>query len=169
MDALDPTQAPGVGTPVYNGLTQREAFIICEEMHQANKLIAIDVVETNPLLDKRNMTGILASELILACTEGIATDGSRLLSKEEVKELLFDIGEAFIKPSVETGSGKGCSVIDIHNGIDSVSGETVDDLLKHIGNNYVVQERLVCHSSIQKIYSHSVNTFRVSCLEYLFR
>lgn len=52
-------------------------------------------------------------------------------------------------------------MIDIHNGIDSVSGETVDDLLKHIGNNYVVQERLVCHSSIQKIYSHSVNTFRV--------
>lgn len=67
MDALDPTQAPGVGTPVYNGLTQREAFIICEEMHQSNKLVAIDVVETNPLLDKRNMTGILASELILAC------------------------------------------------------------------------------------------------------
>ena len=67
MDALDPTQAPGVGTPVYNGLTQREAFIICEEMHKSEKLIAIDVVETNPLLDKRNMTGILASELILAC------------------------------------------------------------------------------------------------------
>ncbi len=104
---------------------------------------------------------VLSPTVFLSCTEGIATDGFRLLSKEEVKELLFDIGEAFIKPSVETGSGKGCSVIDIHNGIDSVSGETVDDLLKHIGNNYVVQERLVCHSSIQKIYSHSVNTFRV--------
>lgn len=67
MDALDPTQAPGVGTPVYNGLTQREAFIICESMYYSKKLIALDVVETNPLLDKRNMTGILAGELILAC------------------------------------------------------------------------------------------------------
>ena len=67
MDALDPTQAPGVGTPVYNGLTQREAFIICEELYKSGKLIAMDIVETNPLLDKRNMTGILASELILAC------------------------------------------------------------------------------------------------------
>ena len=67
MDALDPTQAPGVGTPVYNGMTQREAFIVCEELHISEKLIALDVVETNPLLDKRNMTGILASELILAC------------------------------------------------------------------------------------------------------
>lgn len=67
MDVLDPVQAPGVGTPVYNGLTQREAFIICEELHRTDKLIAIDIVETNPLLDKRNMTGILASELLIAC------------------------------------------------------------------------------------------------------
>lgn len=67
MDALDPTQAPGVGTPVYNGLTQREAFIICEEIFKSGKLVAMDVVETNPLLDKRNMTGVLASELVLAC------------------------------------------------------------------------------------------------------
>lgn len=67
MDALDPTQAPGVGTPVLNGMTQREAFIACEMVSKSGKLIALDVVETNPLLDKKNMTGILASELILAC------------------------------------------------------------------------------------------------------
>ena len=67
MDALDPTQAPGVGTPVLNGLTQREAFIACEALCRSNKLLAIDIVETNPLLDEKNMTGILASELLLAC------------------------------------------------------------------------------------------------------
>lgn len=67
MDALDPTQAPGVGTPVLNGLTQREAFIACEMLSKSGKLLSLDVVETNPLLDKKNMTGILASELILAC------------------------------------------------------------------------------------------------------
>lgn len=67
MDALDPTQAPGVGTPVLNGLTQREAFIICEEIYKSKKMIAMDLVETNPLLDNRNMTGVLATELILAC------------------------------------------------------------------------------------------------------
>lgn len=67
MDALDPAEAPGVGTPVLNGLSQREAFIACEMLYQSGKLLAIDLVETNPLLDLRNMTGILASELILAC------------------------------------------------------------------------------------------------------
>lgn len=99
--------------------------------------------------------------MFLSCTEGIATDGSHLLSGAEVKDLLSDIGEAFIKPSVNTGSGKECSVVDIRNGVDSVSGESVDDLLKRIGNNYVVQERLICHPSIQKIHPQSVNTFRV--------
>lgn len=67
MDALDPTQAPGVGTPVYNGLTQDEAFTLCEELQKSEQLVAMDVVETNPLLDDRNKTGILARELILIC------------------------------------------------------------------------------------------------------
>ena len=67
MDSLDPMQAPGVGTPVFNGLTNREAFIICEALHLSERLIGIDFVETNPLLDERNATGILASELILTC------------------------------------------------------------------------------------------------------
>ena len=67
MDALDPREAPGVGTPVLNGLSQREAFTACEMIYKSGKMIAIDLVETNPLLDKRNMTGILASELIMSC------------------------------------------------------------------------------------------------------
>lgn len=67
MDALDPEYAPGVGTPVVNGLTIREAFMICEALYKSNKLVGLDLVETNPLLDTRNKTGVLASELILSC------------------------------------------------------------------------------------------------------
>ena len=67
MDALDPANAPGVGTPVMNGLTNREGFIICEVLADTNRLLAIDMVETNPLLDNRNVTGTLAAELILTC------------------------------------------------------------------------------------------------------
>ena len=67
MDALDPDNAPGVGTPVLNGLTNREGFMICEAMFNSGKLLAVDVVETNPLLDNKNTTGKLAAELILTC------------------------------------------------------------------------------------------------------
>lgn len=71
LDALDPIEAPGVGTPVPNGLTQREAFIACEQISKSDKLISMDLVEVNPLLDNRNKTGILATELILTCLGSI--------------------------------------------------------------------------------------------------
>ena len=67
MDALDPGNAPGVGTPVMNGMTNREGFIVCEILSDTDRLLAIDMVETNPLLDTRNATGTLAAELILTC------------------------------------------------------------------------------------------------------
>ncbi len=67
MDGLDPAYAPGVGTPVLNGLTTKEGFVICELLCDTNRLLAIDMVETNPLLDIRNTTGIMAAELILTC------------------------------------------------------------------------------------------------------
>jgi arginase len=66
MDALDPEVAPGVGTPVPGGLTYREAHLACELAAETGKLISLDVVEVNPILDERNRTADLAVELILS-------------------------------------------------------------------------------------------------------
>lgn len=66
VDAITPQEAPGVGTPVHSGLTVREAFLAAELVALSGKLIALDMVEINPILDERNRTGILACELILA-------------------------------------------------------------------------------------------------------
>lgn len=66
VDAITPQEAPGVGTPVHSGLTVREAFLAAELVALSEKLVALDMVEINPILDERNKTGILACELILA-------------------------------------------------------------------------------------------------------
>jgi len=66
VDAITPQEAPGVGTPVHSGLTVREAFLAAEIVAESGKLIALDMVEINPILDERNRTGILACELILS-------------------------------------------------------------------------------------------------------
>jgi len=66
MDSLDPETAPGVGTPVPGGLTYREAHLTCEKIAESRKLLSMEVVETNPILDERNRTGELAVELILS-------------------------------------------------------------------------------------------------------
>ena len=64
MDALDPRHAPGVGTPVNGGLTFREAHLACEVIAETGKLIGMDMVEVNPILDIQNQTAIHAVEFI---------------------------------------------------------------------------------------------------------
>lgn len=64
VDAITPEYAPGTGTPVANGITAREAFLAVEMLARSGKLISMDLVEVNPILDERNKTGKLASELI---------------------------------------------------------------------------------------------------------
>ncbi len=66
MDALDPREAPGVGTPVRGGLSYREAHMAMEMIADTRQLISMDVVEVNSILDRENATAQLAVELILS-------------------------------------------------------------------------------------------------------
>lgn len=64
MDSLDPSEAPGVGTPVDGGLTYREAHLLMEILAEDGRLRSLDVVEINPILDMRNESARLAVELV---------------------------------------------------------------------------------------------------------
>jgi arginase len=66
LDVIDPQFAPGVGTPAPGGLTIREAHVVMELIATTNRLLGIDIVEVNPILDVMNRTGQLAVELILS-------------------------------------------------------------------------------------------------------
>lgn len=66
VDALDPRDAPGVGTPVCGGLSYREIHLLLEKVADTRKLSAMDVVEVNPMLDVRNQTAKTAVDLILS-------------------------------------------------------------------------------------------------------
>jgi arginase len=63
MDALDPDEAPGVGTPVAGGLTYREAHLLMEILADSGKVASLDIVEVNTILDDRNRTARLGVEL----------------------------------------------------------------------------------------------------------
>ncbi len=66
MDSLDPREAPGVGTPVRGGLTYREAHLAMEVVAASGRMVSMDAVEVNPILDRENATAHLAVELILS-------------------------------------------------------------------------------------------------------
>ncbi len=64
MDAIDPLEAPGVGTPSHGGLTYREAQLIMETLCDSGKLQSVDVMEANPILDTKNRTAQVAVSLL---------------------------------------------------------------------------------------------------------
>jgi arginase len=64
MDGIDPSEAPGTGTPVKGGLSYREAHLVMEMLFDSGQLGSIEMVEINPILDHRNQTATLAVGLI---------------------------------------------------------------------------------------------------------
>jgi arginase len=66
MDGIDPTEAPGVGTPVRGGISYREAHLLMEAVAASGALGSLEITEINPILDNQNQTAILAVELVLS-------------------------------------------------------------------------------------------------------
>jgi arginase len=66
LDFVDPQFAPGVGTPVRGGATYREAHLAMEMICDSGRMLSMEVVEVNPVIDQFNRTAELAVELILS-------------------------------------------------------------------------------------------------------
>ncbi len=66
MDSVEPQEAPGVGTPVKGGMTYREAHLAMETICDCDRMLGLEVVEVNPVIDEANRTAILAVELTMS-------------------------------------------------------------------------------------------------------
>jgi arginase len=66
MDFVDPSDAPGVGTPVRGGVTYREAHLAMEMIADSEAMISMEIVEINPVIDEHNRTALLGVELVLS-------------------------------------------------------------------------------------------------------
>jgi arginase len=66
LDCVDPAYAPGVGTPVSGGMTYREAHLAMEMVADTGRMLALEIVEVNPVIDEVNRTAGLAVELALS-------------------------------------------------------------------------------------------------------
>jgi arginase len=66
MDFVDPSDAPGVGTPVRGGVTYREAHLALEMVADSRQMCSFELVEVNPVIDVHNTTAMLGLELVLS-------------------------------------------------------------------------------------------------------
>ena len=123
----------------------------------------IDVMEDKNFLPLiANGIGIKTAKNIISCTQGLYRDcNNHIINKTDAIRQLSDIGKVFIKPSIDTSSGQGCFVADLKNGKAQGLDKSIEDIISGLGQNFCVQEIIVCEDSIRKIYDKSANTFRV--------
>ena len=69
IDGIDPTYAPGTGTPEVGGFNVREAQLIIRKLNKIN-FIGADVVEVSPPFDLNNMTSLVGATIAfeILCT-----------------------------------------------------------------------------------------------------
>jgi arginase len=73
-DALDPSIAPGVGTPVADGLMLEEAREIMSLIASSGTLSSLDLVEVNPFLDRGQHTALAMVDLATTAFGSIAVE-----------------------------------------------------------------------------------------------
>jgi agmatinase len=64
IDCLDPSYAPGTGTPVCGGLTSHQAMAILRKLKGIN-VIGMDVVEVAPIYDVGEITSLAAAHIAM--------------------------------------------------------------------------------------------------------
>ena len=120
------------------------------------------VADKNVLPILANAVGVKMPATILSSVNGILRDADyNMITRDQAIALLRDRGDVFMKPSVDSCSGRGCMLANLEGGIDTRSGKELTDILRSMGSDFVIQEKIECHSSISQIYTGSVNTFRI--------
>ena len=64
VDSLDASISKGTGTPVSNGLREREAEDLISKFMQNRKVCCFEVTEVNPTLDKENLMAEIAFNIL---------------------------------------------------------------------------------------------------------
>lgn len=64
VDSLDSSISKGTGTPVSNGLKEREAEDLISKLMQVRRLTCFEITEVNPTLDKENLMAEIAFNIL---------------------------------------------------------------------------------------------------------
>ncbi|PZD94331.1 hypothetical protein DNH61_18145 [Paenibacillus sambharensis] len=117
---------------------------------------------------ERILKGYLSPETILKNRNGYYADGSDApLSLEDAeKRLLARNGMFFIKPSIESGGGKGVEALYIEQGRIRFRDQpaSFSQVAAYYGRDFIVQDKLEQHAVLNGIYPNAINTLRILTL-----
>jgi agmatinase len=75
IDVLDPSHAPGTGTPEIAGMSSRELMLVLRGLAGLN-LVGADVVEVAPAYDHAETTTLAAATIVFELTSLLLRKGS---------------------------------------------------------------------------------------------
>lgn len=74
VDSMDSRISSGTGTPVPNGITEKEAGNLIYYIMRSKKIVSFEMVEINPTLDKENLMAENAFEILQKTTNQLSND-----------------------------------------------------------------------------------------------
>ncbi|VBB07001.1 ureohydrolase [Lucifera butyrica] len=77
LDGIDPSAAPGVGTPVPGGISWADSLLAMQELAHSGQITSAEFVELNPLLDKDQRTTQATVRLVSLLFGGSAVTAAR--------------------------------------------------------------------------------------------
>lgn len=109
----------------------------------------------------RGLNVRMPQNIVIGNKKGYYDQNFNKITLSEAEELLKNAGKVFVKIAADSCGGRGCRIANFVDGIDANSNLSAAETLSSLGADFCVQELIVCHESIQKVYPGSVNTFRV--------
>lgn len=92
-DVLDPAWAPGMGTPEPGGMNLRELFPMLRALGVANKIVGVELVELNPIVDPTYRSKLVAVRMLREVLTGIAMRKKGITDPYYVDPLWKDSGD----------------------------------------------------------------------------
>lgn len=101
-------------------------------------------------------------KVYLKCINGVYYSCDCTVSREETAKLLARCEEFVIKPSIDTGSGKGVKLVKMGDVVDKFS--FTSNLIDVYGNDFVVEEVVKQHHEMKALNPTSLNTCRITSM-----
>lgn len=135
----------------------------------SNKRVSVLPLENKAMLSNfiRGMSDLVRiPQTYIMCVQGRYYDSDgNLIDRNSAVEILKEINggnySAICKKTVDTSSGRDVRLLEIRGGIDQIQSEDIESVLRSMGGDFVIQEKVMAHQAFSNLYAGSINTIRV--------
>lgn len=137
--------------------------VLFEQTENLNEAYRKVLADKNFLSCVAKGIGVNYPDILLSYSNGVYRkwDNRRVDFCGAIKSL-ENSGSIFVKPSIDSNSGKGCFSAHVVKGVDEITGNRVESMLENLGSDFIVQRFVKCQSDLQLLHAGSVGTFRIN-------